>query len=286
MPSLYALPISARNLEDVYADLLRPAKGQVIPVDVGTVTIDSLLQSMQQTAHSDDDYHHGETILEHVREVVQAAEDLNVESPIAKVQLLTALMHDIAKPVSHKIHPTTGKHQFSGHWITGINVARQIMERYTADLPVAEPIIDDVCYLVAHHHDIYHLVEAREHQKNRANPVKRVQYLTKFLRDGKDKDWRLPQMYRFMAADTISSRLHKERVEEGTPIFYDIQQYRQFEAEGKFNQNVDPTAKNAPFYEGVSARDQGESEDACPYRAGTIEHKRWMIGFNHQGDKS
>jgi hypothetical protein len=106
-------------------------------------------------------------------------------------------------------------------------------------------------------------------------------YLKKFLADGKDRDWRMPAMIRFMRADTISSRRHVHRVAEIVPVLEDVALFRQLEAEGKLhiNNNPDPTVKNAPFYEGVAAFDGGETVDDCPYADGTVEQKRWMIGF-------
>lgn len=281
MPSLLTLPIDAANLEGVLEALIRPSFGHIDYADKTVVVFEELIAAMKSTVHSDDFHHHGESIFEHVQEVVAAAADFHKDLPPfdRQAMMLTAVLHDITKPASHTLHPTKpNKHQFPNHWNNGAPIARIIMARFLgtwADFPEMD-LMERVTYLVEHHHDFFIMVDARENVINATNPYRRYGYVRKFLQDGKHENGRMEEMLRFMRCDVISSKDHAKRCRDVEPVLEDIQRLLELP------DNTDKTEANRPYYEGLEAGRSGV-ETANPY-TDPLPKQRWSVGYD-QGRK-
>jgi putative nucleotidyltransferase with HDIG domain len=201
------------------AALIRPIDGaQVIApvVDTFTVTVDDLVYRLHTLHHNDDQYHNGESLIEHISEVYDAVEAETMGWPEERRDLLraTALLHDLGKAYTHEY--TDGRHTFYSHNKMSRDIAALLLWEGIDWPDFSEQVFDLVLY-----HDIFFsLINDRHRSKG-------LKYLKKFSSQPVSRGMQLENLVAFARADSGRSRSFQTETLVGIDtILSDLHKYR------------------------------------------------------------
>jgi HD superfamily phosphodiesterase len=145
------------------------------PVGVPGIDLRELLDRLKTYTHNDDIHHNGETVLEHIRWVVEdvprVLADPRTSVLDAKPVVLNfaALTHDLGKAYTYEL--IDGRHTFRKHADVSVEIAKVLLQDLQGSA-LMEQILDVVQY-----HDVFmKLIDAREHSNGK------TKYLNKFMR--------------------------------------------------------------------------------------------------------
>jgi putative nucleotidyltransferase with HDIG domain len=157
----------------------------------------NLRKDLQKVKHINNDYHVGESILDHMKVVLKNVNDLTKGWDKKKRNMirLMALLHDIAKPETFAMKGD--KSTFYGHPDRGYQVAKVLLSQFTSE---TEELRDYLARLIKHHHDISQLAHAKTQLKDPSD----VSYLKKFIRSGMATEESLRDLSTFAKADSMT----------------------------------------------------------------------------------
>jgi len=176
-----------------------------------------LTKSLRELEHSDDLYHNGETVLEHIKWVLEDVHRLtsDKDQELRGVLGLAAILHDLGKAYTHKVSPA-GRHQFHGHAQTSVAITERLvlrLEKENADL--AELLIQ----LVKHHDSFLALINAKRDKKKSKSSLK---YLNKFMREAIYTKGHLNTLLLFTKADSARSKVFDDTLHGMDEVLEDL----------------------------------------------------------------
>lgn len=181
----------------------------------------NLIRELKEVKHSDDDYHIGESIMDHMKMDLQNVNDLTQgwDKKKRNILRLLAFLHDIAKPETFEMRGD--KATFYGHPDRGYEVAKVILDQFTEE---TEELREYVAKLVKYHHHIYQLA----HSKKQLKDPTQLSYLKKFIQEGAGS---LQDLALFAKADSMTPQGLEEVKESIKVITEDVKRYREQEKE-------------------------------------------------------
>lgn len=135
--------------------------------------IRNLVEHLGRYQHNDDQHHSGETVLEHIKWVVEDVRKVTEYEPIRDrrpVLSLVALLHDLGKGYTYEL--IDGKHTFRKHAEVSVKLTKAMLWELRRDDPATYGRIED---LVRMHDAFMRLLEAQKTAKD-------LKYLNKFMR--------------------------------------------------------------------------------------------------------
>ena len=211
---LLSMDINSDNIDEVLKQ---------IDSEIETITgkKEDLLQKMNDITHSADDYHKGESILEHTKEVLQNIENMadeitGINDNALKLLRLVALFHDIGKVYTFAITTKNDKtkHTFYSHAAKSAEVLK---------LLISKELAEDSNF----HHDLTELVKAHNSMmdllasKKGDDPA----YVKRLVESTIGKRDLIKQLNIFMKADSMTEHAMKETLKTINSITEDVPRY-------------------------------------------------------------
>jgi hypothetical protein len=205
--------------------LLLPLNGEKIP-GIGEFNANEFLQLFRDLEHSKNEYHDGETLLEHTAEVYAEIE-AGFHEHLRLVLSVAALLHDTGKVYTRSWDEVRGVYTFHNHWKTSAVIAQAVMDRTTAFNDYEKRTLVDLVRL----HDVFHgLWRARE--KAQGAPT----YLKKFAKEEIVQDI---EGFSALVSLALADNHPKIKQEEETRVWILLQEiadYRRMERERQINE--------------------------------------------------
>jgi poly(A) polymerase len=217
---LLEIELQATKLEDLIQLLIDGIEDLDATEAALGLDIRNMVKLLDSYVHNDDIHHHGETILEHIREVLQDVTEVTEAGPQRQLLGLIALLHDLGKAYTYEL--IDGKHTFRKHAETSVKLAEAMLGELRQDDPgMYQHVLD----LVRLHDAFMRLHEAR---KGAAN----LRYLNKFMREALYTSGRVDDIVTFGKADSFRSKRYQDSLSSVEGILADIETTkRQREAE-------------------------------------------------------
>jgi len=156
-------------------EYLQGLVAEAAPVEDPSIDLRELLDRLNRYVHNDDVHHSGETILEHIRWVVEDVPKVLADPSISAVGAepivlnFAALLHDLGKAYTYEL--IDGRHTFRKHANVSVKIARAIL------WDIREVALFDMILDVVEQHDAFmKLIEARRGSQGK------TKYVNKFLR--------------------------------------------------------------------------------------------------------
>lgn len=185
----------------------------------------NLVRDLKTVVHSDDDFHIGESILDHMKQVLINVIELTKDWPKKKqnIMRLTAFLHDIAKPETFAVNDQ-GKHTFYGHPDRGYEVSKAILDQFTEE---SEDLREYAAKLVKYHHHLTSLVHAKEELGDRDT----LKYLKGFIKSGMAAEDTFNDLATFAKADSMTAQALAQSLKGIEVVSGDIDKYNAAEKE-------------------------------------------------------
>ena len=215
---LSSLDVTPNTLEERLQELIDGVNDlDAAAADLG-YDLRDLPRLLTELKHNDDDYHCGETVMEHIRWVMEDVEAVTAQMPEERRRLLrvVALLHDLGKAVTYAWDEKKGKATFHNHERKSVDIARVLLARYEED---AEGDLQQILDLVEHHDYFFKLGDARPSNG-------KVKYLWKFAEKDVSKGDQLQNLALFASADSSRSVTNAATLEEIRLVMVDLAQYR------------------------------------------------------------
>lgn len=179
----------------------------------------NLVSELNRVKHSDDDFHVGETVMDHMKMVLQNVNRLTQgwDEKKRNMMRLTAFLHDIAKPETFELRDT--KATFYGHPDRGYAITKVLLTQFKEE---SEELRDYVAMLVKYHHSLYQLTDA----KNKLKDPNQLSYLKGFIRAGLATEDSLKDLTTFAMADSMTPKALEEAVNGAKIITEDVKRYK------------------------------------------------------------
>jgi len=179
----------------------------------------NLVNELNRVKHSDDDFHIGESIMDHMKAVLENINRLTKGWDEKKRNMLrlTAFLHDIAKPETFEMR--NNKATFYGHPDRGYAITKVLLTQFKGE---SEDLRDYVATLVKYHHTLYQLTDA----KNKLKDPKQLSYLIGFIRAGLATEESLKDLSVFAMADSMTPKSLEEAVTGAKIISEDVKKYK------------------------------------------------------------
>jgi len=203
-----------RELVDGIDDLDKVEKE--LGIDLRNVT-----KFLKEFKHNDDLHHNGETVLEHIKWVLQDLRKLtkDKDQEVKKLLAVVAVLHDLGKAYTHEVTPE-GRVKFYGHAEKSVEIADRLLAKVrkeNADL--AELIIG----LVRHHDKFLALINVRRKEQVGG----KTKYLNKFLRDALYTKGHIDKLLLFTRADSSRARSLDDTLSGIDDVLGDIRKVEQ-----------------------------------------------------------
>lgn len=182
----------------------------------------NMVKLMDQFPHNDDLHHNGETVMEHVLQVIEAVGEVTKGKDSLQKQLLgiVALMHDLGKAYTYVNRE--GKHTFYDHMKRSVDVAEVLLAKHRERLgDLYHRIID-----LVRHHDLFLTMV-----NSRAKAGEGLRYLKPILREAVYLDGHLDDLLTFSKADSFHSKSYAEKLKDAEGVIEDLGRYEQQQAE-------------------------------------------------------
>jgi putative nucleotidyltransferase with HDIG domain len=221
--------ITSENLEDILNKIIDSVEDITKIEDETGLKISSLIETLKEIKHSDDDYHHGETIFEHTKEVLDDLENLssNMNEETKKMLKLTAIFHDLGKAFT--LEEKDGKMTFHGHAKVSADILEKLFKKYFDE---KRELYENLLILVKGHDDILNLINNKKGSG--------YKYLKKFLESPLYQKNLLNIMHIFVQADSIRGKAFERTkdvieqiVNEDIPGYFDELKKKEEEKERK-----------------------------------------------------
>lgn len=179
----------------------------------------NLVGELNRVKHSDDDFHIGESVMDHMKVVLQNINRLTKGWDEKKRNMLrlTAFLHDIAKPETFEMR--NDKATFYGHPDRGYAVAKVLLTQFKDE---SEDLREYIATLVKYHHNLYQLTDA----KNKLKDPEQLSYLKGFVRAGLATEESIKDLSTFAMADSMTPKSLAEAVLGAKVISEDIKKYK------------------------------------------------------------
>lgn len=238
----------------------------------------NLVRDLQKVEHSDDDFHIGEPVLEHMKMVLQNINRLTQGMDKKKRNMfrLLAFLHDVAKPDTFEMRDD--KATFYGHPDRGFEVTKVLLEQFEEE---SSELREYVAKMVKYHHRLYELAHAR---KNLGNS-KQLSYLKKFYDSGMATKETLEDLALFAQADSMTSTALEEAKKSAEAVMSDVQRYREQKLEEErrrkeLERQIEQRAQNTGIVRQIlterSDLGSGAVEDALSLLPSTSEFNRFL----------
>lgn len=216
--SLYDLEITLDRFEEQIESLMDGVDATSTLVQQLNFDFKNVLKALRETTHSSDDYHIGESILDHMKDVLRNVNVLTTgwDEKRRNILRVVAFLHDISKPETFAVNKN--KHTFYGHAQRGADVAKAVLEQFIDD---SEEIKEYVEKLVKYHDTLFMLFDS----KKRINDPNNVQYLKKFIQSGLALGEGFEDLKTFALADSITAHSAQSTLEAIEIISKDIDLY-------------------------------------------------------------
>ncbi|MFZ4795940.1 MAG: HD domain-containing protein [Bacteroidia bacterium] len=211
---LLSMDINPDNIDEVLKQ---------IDSEIETITgkKEDLLQKMNDIIHSADDYHKGESILEHTKEVLQNIENMadeitGINDNALKLLRLVALFHDIGKVYTFAITKKNDKtkHTFYSHAAKSVEVLKLLISK---DLAEDSNFHHDLTELVKAHNSMMDLLASKKGD----DPA----YVKRLVESTIGKRDLIKQLNIFMKADSMTEHAMKETLKTINSITEDVPRY-------------------------------------------------------------
>lgn len=201
------IEITADNVEQVLETLLGSID-DIEGVEKATgLDLRNLVKLLREYPHNDDLFHNGESVLQHMRWVLEDLDEISKTKDAATRQLLriVALFHDLGKAYTHSLKedvsgelPGTGtKHTFYEHAAKSVAVAEALLAKQREQLgDLYQRILD----LVRLHDAFLNLAHERKLQGGN------LRYLRNFLQEAVVVDGHLDTLLTFAQADSARAK--------------------------------------------------------------------------------
>lgn len=195
------------------------ATGKALGVD-----LKSLVRDLDAAVHTDDDHHNGETVLQHIRWVLEDVERLTDGWDRRERNLLrlVALFHDLGKAYTHEYDPERKKHTFYGHAEKSVELTQAILKRFEKD---SKEFLQDLLDLVRLHDAFFMLLNNRATQSRGS-----LKYLKKFMRENVAAREKIQRLVTFAKADSARARTIQHTLEGIETVLGEMEEWREEQA--------------------------------------------------------
>jgi len=214
---LSKLDVTADTLEAQIQDLIEG----VADLDDASAEIGMDLRKMPQLlrelAHSSDQYHNGETVLQHIQWVLEDVDALTEGWEESRRRLLrvVAMLHDLGKAYTHAWDEKKQKNTFNKHDRKSLDIARVLLARFEEDV---EGYRQSILDLVEHHDAFFRLGDNRTPGSTK--------YLKNFAETAVSVGAQLENMALFAHADSRRSQDLQNTLDEIQVVLADIDRHR------------------------------------------------------------
>jgi putative nucleotidyltransferase with HDIG domain len=190
------------------------------------VDLKNLVRDLDAAVHTDDDHHNGETVLQHIRWVLEDVERLTDGWDRRERNLLrlVALFHDVGKAYTHDYDPERKKHTFYGHAEKSVELTKAILGRFEKD---SKDFLQDLLDLVRLHDAFFMLLNNRKGQADRSSLV----YLKKFMRESLAAKDKIQRLVTFAKADSARARTIQRTLEGIGLVLGEMEEWRERQAQ-------------------------------------------------------
>jgi len=212
MTQLLHVELQADKVEQHLQSLVNGIENlEAVEADLG-LDLRNMVELLGRYPHNDDIHHHGESVLEHIREVVQDVTEVTETGPQRHLLGLVALLHDLGKAYTYEW--IDGKHTFRKHAEVSVKIAEAMLGELRRDDP---EMYQHVLDLVRLHDAFMRLLEAR---KGTAN----LRYLNKFMREAIYTNGKLDDLLTFAKADSFRAQRFQESLAGAQGVLQDIRE--------------------------------------------------------------
>lgn len=234
---LQTVQITADNAEDVLKALIDDVDNIEEAESRLKLDIRGMLKLLGSLSHNDDLYHNGETVLEHMKWVLEDLDKLSDGKDAATKQVITiaALMHDLGKAYTYEFKGDPGdpkakppkpatppKHTFYQHAVKSVEVAEVLLAKHRERLGDAYSQILDLVRL----HDTFLNLAA-----TRLTMGGNVKYLDNFMRESIYTQKRLDHLVTLAKADSNRSKAEAGTLQRIEDVLSDLEKNEALRAE-------------------------------------------------------
>jgi hypothetical protein len=215
--SLLSIKVTKDNAEEILSGLLSDVDNiEEAEKNLG-IDLRNMFKLMNQFPHNDDLHHNGETVMEHVLQVIEAVDKVTDGKDPLQRQLMgiVALMHDLGKAYTYA--NKEGKHTFYDHMKRSVDIAEVLLAKhrqYLGDL--YHRIID-----LIRHHDLF-LTMVNLRSESGGN----LKYLKPLLRETVYLDGHIDDLLTFSKADSYNAKSYAEKLKDAEGVIEDLAKYK------------------------------------------------------------
>ena len=182
----------------------------------------NMIKLMHKFPHNDDLHHNGESVMEHVRQVIEAVDEVvDGKDPIQSQLLgIVALMHDLGKAYTYVNRE--GKHTFYDHMKVSVNIAEVLLAKHREKLG---ELYGRIISLIRHHDLFLTMVNLR------AESGGNLKYLKPLLRETVYLEEHIDDLLTFSKADSYRAKCYAEKLKDAEGVVEDLYRYEKQQAD-------------------------------------------------------
>jgi len=192
--------ISAENAEETLQALIDDLEDVSALDDNMVSSIKDLNKMLSTYTHTANQYHNGETVMQHTKWVLEDIDRLtkDKDETTKKVLKLVALLHDVGKAYTCEVQPDNGRHTFHGHDKESFKIAQALLAKHRESLGEIYQRVIDLVRL----HDTFMKID----HERLGKPTSSTGYLKKLFKEKMYIEGHIDDLVTFTKADSARSK--------------------------------------------------------------------------------